>query len=53
MQTIDTAKDEYSKTTQHLKEELAGIRTGRANTKMVENINVFQFLIALKTFLPK
>lgn len=40
MQTIDTAKDEYSKTTQHLKEELAGIRTGRANTKMVENINV-------------
>ena len=40
MSITEEAKNEYSKTIEHLKEELSAIRTGRANPKMVENILV-------------
>jgi ribosome recycling factor len=39
-QVVDKLKSDYSEVLQNLKEELAKIRTGRANTSMVEDITV-------------
>ncbi len=38
-----TGKDEFQLAIEHLKKELSGIRTGRANTAAVENITVMAY----------
>ena len=40
MSLIEQASIEYSKSFEHLKDELSSIRTGRANPKILENIQV-------------
>jgi len=37
---IDQHKDDYEKNLEHLKKELAGLRTGRAQATLVENLQV-------------
>ena len=37
---LSTGKDEFQLVMEHLKKELSGIRTGRANAAVVENISV-------------
>lgn len=37
---IDQKKEEYEKTIEHLKKELSGLRTGRAQATLVENVQV-------------
>jgi len=39
-QYIDQHKEEFDKTIEHLKKELAGLRTGRAQSTLVENLQV-------------
>lgn len=36
-------KDEFHATIEHLKKELSGIRTGRANTAMIDNVMVMAY----------
>jgi len=40
---IATGKDEFQSAIEHLKKELAGIRTGRANSAIVENMQVMVY----------
>jgi ribosome recycling factor len=40
---LSTGKDEFQTAIEHLKKELAGIRTGRANSAVVEDIQVMAY----------
>ena len=40
---LSTGKDEFQPVIEHLKKELTGIRTGRANAAVVENITVMAY----------
>ena len=40
---LSTGKDEFQLVMEHLKKELSGIRTGRANSAVVENITVMAY----------
>jgi ribosome recycling factor len=40
---LATGKDEFNDAIEHLKKELSGIRTGRANSAVVENIQIMAY----------
>jgi ribosome recycling factor len=40
---LSTGKDEFQLVMEHLKKELSGIRTGRANSAVVENITIMAY----------